>query len=77
MFRSAAEPELEDNCWVPFAQIGRFFLHIIRYRSTLAQLVEQLTVNQPVAGSSPAGGATSNLNGRSFPRSNSTLGVIA
>ena len=27
--------------------------------SALAQLVEQLTVNQPVAGSSPAGGAIS------------------
>ncbi len=41
----------EDSYTSPYAwQARRFF-------SALAQLVEQLTVNQRVAGSSPAGGA--------------------
>ena len=42
--------------------------------SALAQLVEQLTVNQRVAGSSPAGGATSSCLARSRARSHPRRG---
>ena len=46
---------------VRLLQIEEAPLNYAPLNSALAQLVEQLTVNQRVAGSSPAGGATNSL----------------
>jgi hypothetical protein len=50
---------LVGQMWATHRYTSRCFLKIPRKinRSGLAQLVEQLTVNQRVAGSSPASGA--------------------
>ena len=54
-------PSAEDSEGFPFVKAGRcraalFFYNRIAYDSAIAQLVERMTVNHDVAGSSPACG---------------------
>ena len=58
-YANPCEAAQERGMMTRFVSADGVLLSIIPAQSALAQLVEQLTVNQPVAGSSPAGGANS------------------